>query len=383
MVGMKLQLWIINSFLILIFLLALLGSRFLEVEQPSLKVKAVSSEVVKPAEVKPVVAAKNWEKIYQEDAFGTYVEKVAPPPEKVPLVTPIPELKPIQLTVPPEQKMPSFVAPLNITLKGIIVTGDEQKSAAMVADETNKEHMYYLGDKIKDAQIIKISRNRVVVLRANGQQESFYLIKDDLFLPSPDKWENIVKKISDQKYKIDPHAFKLEVESLGNFIERTGVLGTAYSSGKPVGIKIGDTKDRDIASSLGILQNDVVTAINGISVADVKDRMRLFDAISKMKVGDNITVNMLRAGNEVSVDYELAKFPRISKAMAALAGKEPAKTGADALPLNQMQEREKRTREFAKRHGGDARDQNTVTDLRSRFLENLREKLKNARNRAR
>ncbi|MFH1254330.1 MAG: type II secretion system protein N [bacterium] len=380
---MKLQLWIINSFLILIFLLALLVSRFLEIEPPSLKVKAVSAEVAKPVEVKPVVAAQNWEKIYQEDVFGTYVEKVTPPPEKVPLVTPIPELKPIQFTVPPEPKMPAFVAPLNITLKGIIVTGDEQKSAAMVADETNKERMYYLGDKIKDAQIIKISRNRVVVLRANGQQESFYLIKDDLFLPSPDKWENIVKKISDQKYKIDPHAFKIEVESLGNFIERVGVLGTAYSNGKPVGVKIGDTKDRDVASSLGILQNDVVTAINGISIADVKDRMRLFDAISKMKVGDNITVNMLRAGNDVSVDYELAKFPRVSKAMAALTGKEPAKTGADALPLNQMQEREKRTREFAKRHGGDARDQNTVTDLRSRFLDNLREKLKNARNRAR
>lgn len=380
---MKLQLWVINSFLVLVFLVALLVGKFLEVEPPSVKIKAVSTEVAKPVEAKPAVAAKNWEKIYQEDVFGTYVEKASPPPEKVPLVTPIPELQPTQVIVPPEPKTPAFVSPLNITLKGIIVTGDEQKSAAMIADETNKERMYYLGDKIKDAQIIKISRNRIVFLRANGQQESFYLIKDDLFLPSPDKWENIVKKISDQKYKVDPHAFKLEADSLGNFIERVGVLGTAYSNGKPVGVKIGDTKDRDIASSLGILQNDVITTINGISVADVKDRMRLYDAVSKMNIGDNITVNMLRAGNEVSIDYELAKFPRVSKAMAALLGKEPAKTGADALPLNQMQEREKRTREFAKRHGGDVRDQNTVSDLRSRFLENLREKLKNARNRAR
>jgi type II secretory pathway component PulC len=279
--------------------------------------------------------------------------------------------------------LPAFVAPLTITLKGIIVTGDEEKSAAMIADETNKERMYYLGDKIKDAQIIKISRNRVVVLRANGQQESFQLIKDELFGTTPDKWENIVKKITDQKYKIDPHAFKLEVDSLGNFIERVGVLGTAYSSGNPIGVKIGDTKDKDVASSLGILQNDVITTINGIGVADVKNRVHLFDAISQMKVGDTISVNMLRAGNQVSIDYELAKFPRIPKPMVTLAGKDSAKTGADALPMNQMQEREKNTREFAKRHGGDDRDNRTVTDLRSRFLENLREKLKNARNRAR
>lgn len=380
---MKLQLWIINSFLVLEFWLALLVSRFLEIEPPVVKIKAVSSDVAKMIETKPVVVEKNWEKIYQEDVFGTYVEKAAPPPEKVSLITPIPELQPVQATLPPEPTLPAFVAPLTITLKGIIVTGDEEKSAAMIADESNKERMYYLGDKIKDAQIIKISRNRVVVLRANGQQESFYLIKDELFGTAADKWENIVKKITDQKYKIDPHAFKLEVDSLGNFIERVGVLGTAYSNGKPVGVKIGDTKGKDVATSLGILQNDVITTINGIGVADVKNRVRLFDAILKMKVGDTISVNMLRAGNQVSVDYELAKFPRISKAMAALVGKDLAKTGTDALPLNQMQEREKRAREFAKRHGGDERDNRTVSDLRSRFLENLREKLKNARNRVR
>ncbi len=380
---MKLQLWIINSFLGLMFLLALLVSRFLEIEPPAVKVKAVTADIAKLAEIKPVVAEKNWGKIYREDVFGTYVEKEGPPPEKVPLVTPIPELQPAQAILPPEPKLPAFVPPLTITLKGIIVTGDEQKSAAMIADESNKERMYYLGDKIKDAQIIKISRNRVVVLRANGQQESFYLIKDELFPSSTDKWENIVKKITDQKYRIDPHAFKLEVDSLGTFIERVGVLGTAYSNGSPVGVKIGDTKDRDVAAPLGFLQNDVITTINGISVAAVKDRVRLFDAISRMKVGDTITVNMLRAGNQVSVDYELAKFPRVSKSMAMLAGKDLAKTGTDALPLNQMQEREKYAREFAKRHSGDDRDNRTVTDLRSRFLENLREKLRNARNRVR
>jgi type II secretory pathway component PulC len=379
---MKLQLWVINSFLIFVLLIALLVSRVFVVEPPVIKIKAVLPEDVKLVETKPVVE-KNWEKIYQNDVFGTYIEKVAPPPEKVSLVTPIPDLPQAQVVVPPEPQQPAFIAPLNITLKGIIVTGNELNSAAMIADETNKERMYYLGDKIKDAQIIKISRNRVVVLRVNGQQESFNLIKDDLFATSGDKWENIIKKVSDQYYKIDPHAFKLEVDSLGNFIERVGVLGTAYSQGKPVGVKIGDTTNRDVAPLLGLLQNDVITSINGVSVANVKDRMRLFDAISRMKLSDKITVAMLRAGNTVSIDYELAKFPRISKAMAALAGKDLGKTGEDNFPMNSLQEREKNAREFAKRHGEDERDQRAVSDLRSRFLENLREKLKNARNRVR
>lgn len=378
---MKLQLWIVNSFLVLLFLLALIVSQLLEQRTPVVNIVPVSFER-KKMELKPVVAT-SWEKIYQGDVFGTYVKPVVEI-TKPSLVTPIPEPSPAQIITPPEPKLPLFVTPLNIVLKGIIVTGDEQKSAAMIADESNKERMYYLGDKIKDAQIIKIARNRIVVLRANGQQESFYIIKDDPFASSSaDKWTNIIKKINDQQYKIDPNAFKVEVDSLGNFMERVGVLGTAYERGKPIGIKIGDVKDRDVATNLGLVQNDVITSINGIGVANVKERMRLYDAVSRMKVGDFVTVNMLRAGNEVSINYELAKFPRISRSLSAAAGQAPQKIGPDDLPMNPLQERETRMREFAKLHGGDQRDQRAVSDMRSRFLENLREKLKKARDKVR
>lgn len=378
---MKLQLWIINSFLVLLFLLALIASQFLEQSTPVVNIVPVSFER-KKIELKPAATVASWEKIYQGDVFGTYIKPVVEI-TKPSLVTPIPEPAPAQVIIPPEPKLPSFVNPLNITLKGIIVTGDEQKSAAMIADETNKERMYYLGDKIKDAQIIKIARNRLVVLRANGQQESYYLIKEDPFAPATEKWTNIVKKINDQQYKIDPSAFKLEVDSLGNFIERIGVLGTAYSSGNPMGVQIGDVKDKDVATNLGLVQNDIITSINGISVANLKERMNLYDAISRMKVGDIISVKMLRAGNEVSINYELSKFPRISRSLTALQGQAPQKVGPDTLPMNPMQEREKRMREFSRRHEGGQRDQRVVSDMRARFLENLREKLKRSREQVR
>jgi type II secretory pathway component PulC len=378
MVGMKLQLWIINSFLVLLFLLTLILGQLLEQEVPVVSIAPVSFER-KKIEVTPVVAA-GWEKIYQADVFDTYVKPVVEI-TKPSLVTPVPEPAPAQVISPPDPKLPSFIDPLTVTLKGIIVTGDEQRSAAMIADETNKERMYYLGDKIKDAQIIKIVRNRIVLLRANGQQESFYLIKEDMFAQPTEKWANIVKKINDQQYKIDPHAFKLEVESLGNFIERAGVLGTSYSKGNPIGVRIGDIKDRDVATNLGLVQNDVITSINGIGVSNIKERMQLYDAILRMKIGDTISVKMLRAGNEVSINYELSKFPRISRSLTAVEGQEPKKGGPETLPMNPLQERENRMREFAKRHAGGQRDQRMASDMRSRFLENLREKMKRARER--
>ncbi len=375
---MKLQLWIINSFLVLLFLLALMLSQLLEQAVPVVSIAPVSFEQ-KKVEVAPVVMS-GWEKIYQLDVFDTYVKPVVEI-TKPSLVTPVPDPTPAQVITPPEPKLPSFVDPLSITLKGIILTSDEQKSAAMVADETNKERMYYLGDKIKDAQIINIARNRIVLLRANGQQESFYLIKEDLFAQPTEKWSNIIKKINDQQYKIDPHAFNLEVDSLGNFIERAGILGTAYSKGNPIGVRIGDVKDKDVAINIGLVQNDIITSINGISVANVKERMQLYDAISRMKIGDTISVKMLRAGNEVSINYELSKFPRISRSLTVVEGQEPKKGGPETFPMNPLQERENRIREFAKRHSGGQRDQKAASDMRSRFLENLREKMKKARER--
>jgi type II secretory pathway component PulC len=383
---MKLQLWVINSSLALIFCVTLGLDYFLEVNPPVVRIKSISTlSDEKAGELAPVIAG-NWEKIYQNDVFGTYVKRVdefeAVKPQ---LVTPPPVSMPAQFTPPPEPQMPSFIPPLNIVLKGIIVAGDEQKSAAIIADETNKEQMYYLGGKVKDAQIIRIARNRLVLLRANGQQESFYLVKDDPFLSSTDKWENIVKKINDQDYKVDPNAFALEVDSLGNFMERVGILGTAYSKGNPIGVKIGDVKNCDVANALGIMQNDIVLVINDETMATDKSRVRLFDKISKMKIGDSILVKLLRAGNEVLINYELAKFPRVSKSLVAVDGGSAVvqQASPEKLPMNPMQERERNLREFAKRHGGNERDQRTASDLRSKFLENLREKLKHARSRAR
>lgn len=388
---MKLQLWMVNSFLALMFCFAFIVSIWLSRKPPVIKLKPISVErIEREVELKPVPVV-GWEKIYKNDVFGTY-EIPEVKTVKKSFITPIPEPQPPSVTPIPEPRQLAFVAPLNITLKGIIVTADEQKSAVMFADETNKERMYYLGDKIKDAHIIKIARNRIVLVRANGQQETFYLLKDDPSIPVPDKWEDIVKKVNEQTYKVDPHAFKDEVETLGNFIERAGVLGVAYTQDKPVGIRIGDVGDKDVANALGLLQNDIITSINQISVADAKNRMDLYDAISMMKLGDTISVKLLRSGKEVSIDYKLDKFPRVSRIFAQAVPVTPGVVGTpgavgipgkEPLPMSPLQQREQQLREFHARHNGQARDQRTVSEMRSRLLDNLREKLRQARNRTR
>ena len=153
----------------------------------------------------------------------------------------------------------------------------------MIADETNKEGMYHLGEKIKDAQIIKIANNRVVLLRANGQQEVFYLRKEDLVDEQSvtDKWKYIVKRVDDQTFDIDPVSFSKEVNTLGSFIEHTSVIGTAYAAGKPIGIRIGKLQPQDTGTFLGLMENDIITSINDMAVTNAQNRLSVFDTITK------------------------------------------------------------------------------------------------------
>jgi type II secretory pathway component PulC len=295
------------------------------------------------------------------------------------LVTPIPEPKQPTISLPPEPKKQDFIAALTITVKGIIIGDDEAKNVTMIEDETKKEGLYHLGDKIKDAQIIKIARNRIVFLRANGQQEIFFLRKDDPLLePETDeKWNYIIKKTGDNSFEIDPFNFAHEVESLGNFIERISVIGTASQNGSPVGVRIGELEKDELGTRLGLEKNDIIVSINQFATADLKNRLSLYDKITAMNLNDSITAKVNRSGKDVILNYKLST---ISKAKKRTFTAEPAPK-QQPLKMSNNQEREKNVREFENRHGETRNQQEAIAAIRQRLMQNLRTRLQDTRTR--
>lgn len=376
---MKLQLWIINSAFILVLICALVLSNLFKQDPPVIQIKPIVQKSEIKSSANTTTTILNLEKIYQEDLFGTYVAPVIKAVKKS-FITPIPEPQTITFNPPPEAPPANILPPLSISLKGIIAAADEQNSVVMIADESNKEKMYHLGDRLKDAEIIKISRNKVVALRSNGQQETFYLIKEDLSSQAPEKWNNIIKKTNAHSYKIDPYSFVEEVDTFGNFMEKAAILGVAYSRGNAIGVKIGDTKDCDVANNIGLIQGDIITSINGINTAASKDRTKIYDAITQMKIGNKFEVNLIRSGQNISITYELAKLERVFKKPLP-AGVQENKAPSE-LPMNAIQERDRRIRDFSKLHGNNNRA-NQMSDLRRHLLENLHSRLRTARGNAR
>jgi type II secretion system protein C len=357
------QLWILNSSLLVIFAATFLINFLLQQSPPPLRKR---KPFVATREIDTKLAVEGIENIYKYDLFGTFRKAEFRPSTKQ-LINPIPQPKTVAIKPPPDLKKPTFIEPLNIQLKGIAYSYDEEKSISMITDETKKEDIYHVGDILKDAQIIRIAKDRVTLLRPNGQHETIYLRKPDDIDDQKQTWSDVVKKIKENTFEVDFKKIAKAIPTLGTLSEKLALL-TMYRKGKPTGLKI--TNIDPLGTALGLKKNDLITAINDVSTADKKDRIKIYDNITKLKKGDTINVSIERGKTPVKVSYKLTDLLAIRKREFIPDEQKVQKKKDTLFKLSKLQEREKKRREFAKKH--DVKQGDAVAEIRRRLLENIR-----------
>ena len=231
---------------------------------------------------------------------------------------PLPPLAQAIAPKPPQIAKHAFIPPLTLTLKGIAFSSDEERSVSIIEDEAKKESVYHVGDLIKDAQLIKISQNRITLLRVNGQHETIFLRDADIPKSKSDKkgHDHIAKKIDNTTYEIDSANFAKEIPNLGSLSERFSLIGV-YSKEKPTGVAISNMPINGIGTSIGLQKNDIITAINGISTTDKKNRMKIYDTITSMQNGSSITLDLQRNKLPVKITYNLTELKKLPKRVFA------------------------------------------------------------------
>lgn len=365
---MRLSLWILNSSLFAIFLVTFAVNIALQQKPPVLRINPIATEL---GEKKAPIAV-NLDKIYRQDLFDTFS-----PEEKIiaqqNFVSPVPQTKPPVFVPPPPAEKQEFVDPLNISIKGIISTSPEEKSVAMIADEAGKEKVYHLSDKIHDGQLIKIEKNKIIILRANGQQEIYALRKDELMPPGEkpaNKWQYVAKKIDDQNYEIDPSEFTKQIQTMGNLVEDLN-LSTAYKNSEAIGIKVGEMQPGDIGSVIGLNKNDILLSINEIDTINPKNRIKIYDTIMQMENGDEIKLVLQKNNIQRNITYKLTEIERPKKQFFLESAKEGEQNQTPEFKTSAEQERENRIRKFEKQHQTQP-NQGVVSDIRKRLLENMK-----------
>lgn len=308
---MKTPFWMINSLLALLCLCALGFIMITQVEVPTLvSIEPEPASIVLPTKEGSKVQLS---RIYNNDLFDTYIQvkpqPTVPPVEKITLPTP-PTPKQFVPTAPPA---PAFLAPLNITLKGIIWQGTEEESRTIIADQSGQQKVYRVGDKIEDSYLLHIFARRIILLRSNGQQEVLYLNKDDATAHKEKEivrkldYSKSIKQISSTIFLIDPDEFVKTVNNLGQVIDALN-LSSVYQGGFAAGVRIGSFDHGTLGSVLGLLEDDVIIAINGIEATDIKKRLEIYNTIIELPIGSVIKVSLLRNEEEIVMYYRLQKI---------------------------------------------------------------------------
>lgn len=310
---MKHPFWIVNLGLLSLVLVAF---AFVYIS----KVKVPERAEIEPTQALPrkeLKVAINIKKIYEDDLFGTYTKEL-PQLKKLDTIIPFPAPPAQQKIIAPKVIEPEFLDPLQVTLKGIIVVGsNDAKNRAMVQDnKTTQEGTYKVGDIIQDAQLIRIFKNKIIFLRLNGQQEVLYLREQDAKVDpayiEPNEWENVIKKTSEYNYFINPKTFVEQVKNITQCIDMLNAT-TAYQQGKSIGLRIGNLTKSPFGALLGLQKGDIIVNVNNIPAQTTEERLAIYKNITSLKLGNKITVNLVRKNTAVTITYTLYDFSTVEQ----------------------------------------------------------------------
>jgi type II secretion system protein C len=340
---MKQQLWVINSSLLGIGIIS--GIIFFMLQ----------SELARPVKIRIIQAGQLAEKsvasiniafIYENDLFDTYTA----PEEKSPLqaisIPTAPTPPSDVLPQIPATKIPAFIEPLNVILKGVIyINDDPMSSIAIIQDGVSKaEQSYKMGDMVDDAQIIKIYPHNVSVVRSNGQQEMLYLRDEDAAKDLRYEANTILDEIvyarphEQNVYEIAVPMFIQKIQSLGQLLDALEIA-TVYKQGTSIGMRVGRVEKDSLAQELGFKVDDIIVQVQNLPVDSVENRMKAYESVIALPIGSTITVAIERAGKDMNIQYVLCNEIQLKEKKTKEAA--PEKSVISQQSVNELQEKRK------------------------------------------
>ncbi len=305
---MKQPVWMLNSSLLVLFCISQLLLFMMQRVVPRRVSISPGAVVVVEEQANDVIDIKT---IYEHDLFNTYEPPVTPIRSVVDDTIPaMPRAPKIIVPEIPVEKSPTFFAPLDVVLKGVIFVKDDPANCIAIVQlkKTKEERNYQVGDLIEDSQVLKILSNRIIIIRSNGQQETLYLREEDAIFDfnaqATSAPKSIIENVSDNKYTINIDEFSKKIHNLGEFINVLD-LTTVYKQGKSFGCRIGRIEKDSIGSLLGLVMDDVIVKVDHYFVDDLASRLQLYDHVVQKRAGDTIEVVLYRGQDTIVLQYGL------------------------------------------------------------------------------
>ncbi|PCI72416.1 MAG: type II secretion system protein GspC [Gammaproteobacteria bacterium] len=203
---------------------------------------------------------------------------------------------------------------LNLKLRGIYAATNKSHSNSIIEDGKGKQAVYFIDDKLEVSGRVYLRNvySDRVILETNGRKEVLSL-KDSLPAEMKRKKSNQLtlkkstnKKVQDKRKnkQISKSLNEYRKKLLENPMSLTDLvrMSPATKNGETIGYRISPGKDKRLFTQLGLRRNDVITGVNGMSLANPSDAMQLFGEIQNMQ---DIQVDILRGNENISLLLDL------------------------------------------------------------------------------
>lgn len=186
---------------------------------------------------------------------------------------------------------------LNLVLTGLLTQSLQHDAMAIIAQGSRNEQVYHVGDSLPgDVLVHEILFDRVVLSRA-GRHESLTLQRNNTANP-----ESGISTVSRRNTSGKMGELRKELMENPSQVTRLINAEPVFVGEELRGYRVEPGVEREVFSSAGLRPGDVVTTINGISLADTSNFTEIYLNITSAK---KLHVLIEREGELVELDVAL------------------------------------------------------------------------------
>ncbi|TQV82516.1 type II secretion system protein GspC [Exilibacterium tricleocarpae] len=193
---------------------------------------------------------------------------------------------------------------LSLTLVGVVASSNPAAARAIIAD-AREQAIYSIDDELPVGQSVKLARvmDRQVILNNNGRYESLSLFDETTSGRRGPAISNRRPPVTTSRPRTRPVAsaprnLSRAQQSLADVMK----VSIVREGGEVKGYKIRPGRNRSMFEQLGLQANDVVTAVNGITLDSSSKAM---DVYKTMKGKTSAQLEIQRDGEVLTVDVDL------------------------------------------------------------------------------
>jgi general secretion pathway protein C len=256
--------------------------------------------------------------IQERNLFGGRGRRLTPPPPPPPPPPPV-AAKPVA----------------SLKLVGTVV-GPPERTYAVIEDlSTKRQDLYRLGDVVREAKVVEVTRNRVVLENRGRREELFSFEKSDVPPPpseavgrqssgprrppfaleapsqapppnppqeeEQETAESEIERVSENTWRINRDDLVEQLDNFGQMM-REARLTPHFTGGQPDGFMVTSLPSNSFLERMGLRNGDILKGVNGQKFGSLDE---FFQAYQQLQSEPTLQIEVERNNRTETLTYEI------------------------------------------------------------------------------